>query len=101
MIQPPKMSPVGFASAGIGTTRRTGSRSRGSCTDSVGALCSVSRIQLFVLRPVLLEDTGALELERRCEETILDGPRFEEQRRPPHLRVAGKRLDLRVDPLEH
>src|SRR5689334_6233440 len=101
MIQPPKMSPVGLASAGIGTTRSAGSQSLGNCTDSTGAAISMSRVELVVIRAMRLQHLRALQLERRREQAVVHGPWRTGNRHAPDLRIAGKLLDLRVDPLEH
>src|SRR5215475_7368098 len=101
MIQPPKISPVGLASAGIGIRRSTGSRSFGSCTGPLAGVMSVSRVQLVVVSAMLFEHLRTLQLERRRKQSVVHGPRRGRNRHAPDLRVTGELPDLRVNTLEH
>src|SRR3954463_8458374 len=101
MIQPPKISPVGLACAGIGTTRSAGSQSVGSRAGSMLCSISVPRIQLVELGAMLLEPFRAPQLERWSEHPVVDRPRRSDHRDAADLRVAQKLFDLHVDALEH
>src|SRR3954447_19635267 len=101
MIQPPKISPVGLASAGIGTTRSAGSQSIGRRTGSRLSAMSMPGIQLVEFRVMLFEHFRAPQLERWSQHPVVDRPRRGDHRHAADLRVARKLFDLRVDALEH